>query len=247
VACAETSAEWQQYYLHAGYTANIRGLLFVYNHDGQYDKEFGRHLAGYRNEKLDLPSGSYVAVFGPGDVFWINNVAADIRQLRGRKGADNVPMSEHCWFYYPDLDRHANVQREQARAASIEMLTSPWIIMQYRRPSDGRSGMLIYYRRAGDSEEEFLYLLDYLRHYQLIGACDIRIRTLNAARHTKAVFQRACQRYISAYEPGPATGEVNAVIGQKTAFREQIEAITIDNLNQVQPVFSEVDLGMDYV
>ncbi|QWT19518.1 hypothetical protein KPL74_17440 [Bacillus sp. NP157] len=246
--CAETSESWQENYLHEGHTPNVRGLLFIYNHDGQYDKDFGTHLAGYRNEKLDLAEGTSIAVFGPEDVFWINNVAMDIRQLRGRKGDDSVPMYEHCRFYYPDLDRHANVQRDQAKAATLEMLTGPWIIMQYRRPLTAVEGILIYYRRAGDSEEEFLYLLDYLRHYQLIGSAEIRIRTLNAAQHTKAVFQRACQRYVANYEPAESGSSDGANLSQKKSeFRLQVEAIKIDNLNQVQAVFSEVTVGMDYV
>ena len=40
VSCAEKSAEWQQRYLHQNVTPQLCALLFVYNHDGDYDSDF---------------------------------------------------------------------------------------------------------------------------------------------------------------------------------------------------------------
>lgn len=40
VACANVSEEWRNLYIHDNVTPEICGLLFVYNHDGEYDKNF---------------------------------------------------------------------------------------------------------------------------------------------------------------------------------------------------------------
>jgi len=51
--------------------------------------------------------------------------------MRGKK---ELPDQEHCHFYYPHLVRKKNVQLEQAKAATLEMLTSPWIMLSYINP-----------------------------------------------------------------------------------------------------------------
>lgn len=69
VACAERSEEWRLRHIHDNVTPAICGMLFVYNHDGEYDKNFRNLLLKVRAEKLDIPRGSKIVVLGPEDVF----------------------------------------------------------------------------------------------------------------------------------------------------------------------------------
>jgi hypothetical protein len=73
LACAELSPEWQAKYVHEHVSAEVCGLLFVYNHDGEYDKDFQKLLKEVKQETLDIPRRSKVVV-GPSDIFWLNNV-----------------------------------------------------------------------------------------------------------------------------------------------------------------------------
>ncbi len=84
LACAENSQSFQDKYFHPSSSARVSGMLFVYNHDNQAaDHEFSPLLAAIDPEDLEIPPGSKLAVFGPTDIFWMNNVARDIVHMRG--------------------------------------------------------------------------------------------------------------------------------------------------------------------
>ena len=119
LSCAEKSEEFRTKFLHEHVSPDICGLLFVYNHDGEYDKDFSGLLGQVKNEKLDIPTKSKIVVFGPRDIFWLNNVHHEIAYMRG--GGAILPDREHCKYFYPHLVRRKNVQLEHATAATLEM------------------------------------------------------------------------------------------------------------------------------
>lgn len=238
VACAEKSEEWRDLYMHGDVTPDVCGMLFVYNHDGAYDGDFSALLARVNLNDLLLPKGARLFVLGPRDVFWIDNVRFDIRQLRGAAGSGGLPASHYCKFFYPQLDDKANLQPDKARAATLEMLTSPWIVFEYKHGSNmTERGVIVYYRRSGDTEEEFMYLLDFLRHYQVIeGASKIDVRSLEAGVAAAARFLKAKQRYIESL--GDSAGA--------TDLAKKVNAIGFKKMTQAVAVFSSTELGMDY-
>lgn len=81
VSCAEKSAEWQERFLHDQANHDICGLLFVYNHDGEYDNDFRRVLSDITPRLNDLPKNSKLVVLGPEDIFWLDNVRYEIVQI----------------------------------------------------------------------------------------------------------------------------------------------------------------------
>jgi hypothetical protein len=158
--CAELSEEWQDKFVHEQKSHSIVGLLFIYNHDGDYDSGFDEILAKVNHEKLKIPRHSRIFVLGPREIRWLDNVRLDMMMLY----SNHVLPHEDRWsFYYPDLVRKKKVQ-VSARAATLEMLTGPWIILSY--PADGTkpAGYIVYFRGSGKHAEEFLYLLDHLIH-----------------------------------------------------------------------------------
>lgn len=236
IACAEKSTKWRDLYMHANVTPNVCGMLFVYNHDGNYDKNFSAHLDKVKD--VMLPRGARLFILGPADIFWLDNVRYDIRQLRGSSGSDSLPSARYCKYFYPQLDGKANLQPGKARAATLEMLTSPWIVLEYKYgQSQSLSGMVIYCRRLGATEEEFMYLLDYLRYFQIFkDVTKIEVRTLETSEAAAARFQKAQQRYIECLGDGL----------KNTELAEKIKSVVYKKMTQVVTDFSSIDLGMDY-
>jgi hypothetical protein len=165
ISCAEQSAEWRERYTHDGFSPAICGLLFLYNHDGQYDTNFKELFRTIKFDDIKVPSGSKLFVLGPLDIEWLDNVHYEINQMRG---TGKLAPPENCRFYYPHLVLKKNVQMESARAATLEMLTSPWLTLLAEPAESSNKTAIVFYRDRGETTEEFLYLLDYLMHYQLI-------------------------------------------------------------------------------
>jgi hypothetical protein len=182
-------------------------------------------------EKLDIPKGSKIFVLGPSDVFWLNNVSYEITYLRGKS---ELPPQGECKFYYPHLVQKKNIQLDHAKAATLEMLTGPWITFTYNdAKSTGKRKFIIFYRRKGDTEEEFMYLLDYLMHYQMLDeTSEIHIKVLDADINSNAIFERSISNYIEECEGIPD-------------IKQRISSIKFSKMNKVHQVFSEDEIGMD--
>jgi hypothetical protein len=239
VACAEKSDEWRNLYMIDGVNADVCGLLFVYNHDGGYDKDFSQHLNGIKVENLDIPKDSKLVILGPRDIHWLNNVRFEIRMMRGKSGPGKLPERDSCRYFYPQPVRHANLQMEKARAATLEMLTSPWIVLEYDLSvNEEKRGIVVFHKRRGETQDEFIYLLDYLRHFGLLESkTDIQIKTLDTVPEAASIFQKATLRYIEGLGRDATS----------TKLADCIREIKYEKMTQVVSSFSSIDLGMDYV
>jgi len=230
LSCAVKSQEWQKRFLHENVNHDVCGLLFVYNHDGEYDRNLKEIVTHLQVKLGDIPTKSKIVVLGPDDIFWLNNIRYEIVQLRG-KGV--LPAQADCKFFYPHLTRKKNVQLAAARAATLEMLTSPWVILQYDDPlQKGRKGYVIFYRPEGESGQECLYLIDYLMHYQVIVPGEnVRIKTLFAQQEAPAVFRKAVDEYVDECDKSPD-------------IKNRLDAIDFSEIRDVHTRFSQIELGM---
>lgn len=122
VSCAEKSETWRKLHTHENVTFSVDGLLFVYNHDGEYEADFQKNLVHIPPESLQLPRGSRLFVLGPKEIFWLNNIRDEIQRLRGKRSPE-IPGHEHCFYFHPQLVRRANLQVRKAKAATLETLT----------------------------------------------------------------------------------------------------------------------------
>jgi len=239
VACAEISSEWQGKYLVKGTTSEISGLLFVYNHDQEYHKEFGSLIGDLDVTELNLPPKSRLFLLGPDDINWLDRVVHDIKLMRGDEDDERrIPSRDCCAYYYPDLSRKTNVQADRARAATLEMLSSPWIVMQYFvEDSDVRKGVVVFYRRV-PTVDGFKYLIDYLRHFQMfeVKSFNIDIRVNFDLGDAKIVFEKAIIEYL------------DEIAGKNsdTDFAKRLRKIRISAVPQLPTSFSQEQIGMDY-
>lgn len=227
--CAEVSLEWREKFVHEEKSYRIVGLLFIYNHDGEYDLGFDDILSRVNQENLTIPKNSRIFILGPRDIRWLDNVRYDIVSLRG---TERLPHEDKCSFFYPDLVRKKIVQ-SSAKAATLEILTGPWIILSYRAESMNPAGYVIYFRGLGKYAEEFLYLIDHLLHYQMVKpGVKISVRAFQADENAPAHFKRAVEEYIENCE------------GDSSDLAKQLHAIEWELIPQVRSQFSQVKIGM---
>ena len=230
IECSEKSQEFHDKYVHQNVSSNICGMLFVYNHDSEYDKDFGKLLEKIKGDALDIPKGSKIVVFGPDDIFWLNNVHHEIIHLRG--GAGLLPERDHCKFFYPHLVRKKNVHLEHAKAATLEMLTAPWMILSYVNPKkNNKRGFVVFMKKRGDTTDEFLYLIEYLMHYQVItGETEVTIRLLDPHANSSANFAKAKDQYITD-------------VGGGEEIKQTLDCIDVGKLEHVRTSFCEAELS----
>ncbi len=231
VDCANVAPGWHELYGDLENNYRCDGLLFVYNHDGAFDKNFPELLAGVDATKYRVSARKRLAILGPQDVEYVANVAHDIIQLRGRQ---QIPLpTEATEFWYPDMVR-PKLRPQPRSAATIEMLTGPWITLLIRPDyNDGKRRFLVYYRGAGDTMEEFRYLIDSFFRFQMLALdrdTAIDVRLVKPGKTATVNFQRA-KASVSTALYGLA--------------HNRLELVRCETIPNVLRSFSEVDLGME--
>lgn len=203
VECAHCSEEWRiAYSTPDDEQFDIRGLLFVHNHDGNHGDEFETSISKTDLATVPVAPNVYVHFLGPKDIGRLFTIANDIIRLQHQK---LLPSSYS--FYYPDLVMWRRRGEVFGQAATIEALTAPYFIMTYEAVENKPQGFVIYYNRPGESAQEFEYFLDSLSRYQLLDEYkEIRIRMVaeNPDVNFLSNFQSAKHRYVKAWGLDPA-------------------------------------------
>ncbi|EMI5489363.1 hypothetical protein REJ26_000421 [Providencia stuartii] len=202
VECANSSDEWRtKYVVDESYGYNVRGLLFLYNHDNLYDKDFYSAVTS----KLDLnkiknSKNTKIHFLDPYKISDIINISNDLKTLIG---SGQLPPPDLFSFYYPDMDlTRIKHPINKNTVATIELLTSPYIIIKHESfkwiNTRKESGYTIYYNQPGDSQDEFVYFLDMLSKYQILTEnklINIRIAHMNACENALHHFEKAKKKY----------------------------------------------------
>lgn len=198
VECGRSSDVWRRKYsVPEGESFDLRGLLFVHNHDGKYMDDFDETVKKTNLGTIPIAPGIYIHLLGPHDISRLFTIANDIIRLKYEK-----VLPEKYSFYYPDLVMWHRGGDVYAQPATIEALTAPYFIINYEGNDKLSSGYLIYYNRMGASVEEFQYFLDSLSRYQLLEPDKfIRIRMVSKNPHEDYLsnFDAAKQQYARAW------------------------------------------------
>lgn len=197
IDCAPISEEWVEKFCRAGEDADIRGVLFVYNHDGEYERTTRELLEHVFDDPIKIPRDTRLHVIGPKDVQYLYDVAAQISRYRGD---DLLPGAKECGFFHPDVshpvrDRARITRKEWELPITIEMVLAPWQMLKYK--SENGEGVKIFYRGKGGTSQEFLYLLDYMVLYQILSRFhEIEIlMSSECSENFSARFEQAIQAY----------------------------------------------------
>lgn len=229
VSCLEKSSVWRDRYVLGDKNALFAGLLFVYNHDGEYNSRFDEILAEINLANMDIPKGSKVVVLGPKEISWLDNVSDEILRLKGK---DAIGPRETWRYFYPPLVLAKNVQ-PSAKAAIIEMLTGPWIILRHRPKGRQKDSVLVFYRGPGAVIEEFSLLIDYLMFHGLVDeGVDISVRAFVQNKEARALFDKAIDDYIVRFEGGDELSSL-------------LKAIRYESMSFVRRQYSTVEIGMN--
>ena len=228
VECCQVSSTWQSRYSIPGRNKEIVGLLFIYNHDGNYDKSFPALLETVHRDNFKIRKGSKFFILGPEAICYLKTLATDMKSLRG----DGIlPAKDQYYFYYPELYQKKLI-REQNSSATFEILCGPWQIIRYKKPNS-KDGLLVYLRSKGDTVEEFQYFIDYLFSYQLIQEMsEIKIRIPYADNAAISNFQRAKASY-------------EMMIGTEVDQGQQrLSKLTCESVTTVYTQYSTIEIGM---
>ncbi|PYJ10657.1 MAG: hypothetical protein DMF06_05565 [Verrucomicrobia bacterium] len=235
VDCAAKAPRWADHYAAHKENWSVAGLLFIYNHDGGYHRDFDVLLDQVKPGQVRLPPGKRIFVMGPTRIEYLNTIAHDISAQRGR---EKLPAKEKCGFYTPDLIG-AKVRTSKIGPATVEMLLGPWQVLHFDNTAakGGRKGWWIYYIGEGSSVDEFNFLLDYIFTYQLLGDEDvIDIRMPFGVTEAPAVFDRAKRFYGEEFWPVGDTSPQD--------FESRLQRVTCSVVTGFSDRFSEIEIGM---
>lgn len=207
IECARQSEDWRRKYSSpTEENFEIRGLLFVHNHDGGYKELFDELIKKANLSSISIAPNIYIHFLGPHDIDRLYSISNDLLRLKYEK-----TLPEEYTFYYPDLvmwRRHGDVW---GQPATIEALTAPYFIIKYPSKEKSPPGYLIYYNRQGISVAEFEYFIDSLSRYQMLEPGElIRIRIVhkNPDENYKNNFHAAKTRYAKAWGFDPKRVEI---------------------------------------
>ena len=229
VECANESPDWREKYsVDASEPHEVRGLLFVHNHDNAYQKSFDEAIEKVKLQSLPVAPGSVLHYLGPYDIQRLFSISNDIIRLKG----ENELPKEYT-FYYPDLVMFRRQGDVWEQPATIECLTGPYIIIKHKEAEQSGPGYVIYYNRPGSSPEEFQYFLDSLSRYQMLDSGQrirIRVTDKDANDDLKSVFTQAKKKYAQAWGFDPA----------REALLDKIE---IERITSVTTTYNAGDMG----
>ncbi|MBW3139621.1 hypothetical protein KUV56_08840 [Ferrimonas balearica] len=247
IDCARVSGEWKTRYGTFEEAIDIRGLLFTYNHCGEYDKDFfdffrrsesDKKRKIVRTESLPIQKNQQIHVFDPALINYLTTVTLDMSLLCGQKTLD---IDDYC-FFYPELQLTKVKGRKSERPLTVEMITSPFFIIEHgpvKAIKGGeivesyKSGHIVYFNRPGSSHLEFVYLFDLLAKYQILDLEDnVRIRVACSDYHSdiRSNFERAKAAYAAAW-------------GYDDFKKERLDSISFELLQTKQKLLSPIDVG----
>jgi hypothetical protein len=229
VECASVSEEWRKrHVIDPSERFEVRGLLFVHNHDHDFKHEFTDTLRKIDLSALPIAENTYLHVLGPQDINRLYSVANDLSKLLQRKD-----LSEDYTFYYPDLVLWRRQGDVWGQAAAVETLTAPYAVIKHSGTDKVRAGYVVYYNRPGTSVMEFEYFLDSLSRLQLLDIeSHVRVRVCHKLPddEIQSNFLVAKNRYSKAWGFDPARAAV-------------LDAIKLEHIVAVTDNYSPAKLG----
>ena len=219
--CANASDEWAEIYTLEGELRRTYGLLFIYNHDGEYDKDFSSLQDKVPIDRVLLTKNNRVYVFSPKLISYLTTVAQDIKVFYA--GGSYA-------FHYPDMI-YAHPRQHELKVASIDYLLGPWQIVKGKK-TNGNDHTICYYVGEGQTPDEFKFLIDYLFRFQLVEKTPISVRLPHASTNAQRHFLKAKEEYSKDFY-------------QLDEFRKRLDLITFYPVTSTVLRFSTENIGME--
>ena len=250
IDCARTSKQWKTRYQLTDEDSEIRGLLFVYNHCGEYDKDFFNFFRKGKDlkrkivsiENLPISSGQQIHIIDPNIINFMTSLVNDINVLKGKF---LFPSNDKYYFFYPTLQLHTLYVKKSERPLTIDMLTSPFFVIQHDEVmglndenevvSKFGKGHIVYFNSKGSSPEEFIYLFDFLTKNQIFeNESELRVRV---------PFRNYCPDILSNFEK--AKNMYAAARNYDDYKQNQLKTIELTIVQTVQTLLSSINVGWE--
>ena len=233
VECAPDSPEWRNYFwMEESCPSQVVGLLFIYNHDGDFDSDFSFLM----QEPIDGPSfkmkaGTRIMVMGPRMIWELCSIALDIKQFPAEYG-----LGLQWVPFYPEgrLRQFRRFTEISCIPMTVDALFSNVISFKVK-PFDYQGDyqdLHVYYRGPGETKEEFLNLVDsFFRDQTIETAGKIVIHHVSSKSPNDAAvlnFERACNEIASLYNVG----------------NKKLESLEFETLSLTKPGFTATEIGM---
>lgn len=227
IECAAISPAWQQRYIATGINDwIIDGMLFVYNHDKEYDKEFKKHARGLAPASLQQPRRSRVHLLDPEDISHLQSVVKDIKSNCGEHGLE---YSQRRFFYPHQLINNPGDSRMPV--ATIEMLRGRMFIVILTEALLKQDRYYVYLKGDG-TIDDFEYLVTYLyRHGVMELATSVRIAGTSFSPDAQTHLNTAKQNFLLRHY-------------KMKEIKASLERISFGRVDRVTDSFSTTDAAL---
>lgn len=226
IDCAKVSETWKARYVPVSQNDwQIEGLLFVYNHDNDYDASFKEKARGLEPPALPHHRTVRVHLMDPETISYLQSVVKDMKSTCGEFDLDYGQRR----FYYPN--QLINVPGEcRMQVATIEMLRGRLLIAVLKERLTGFDRYFVYLRSKG-SLQDFEYIVTYLyRHGVMELANDVFIRGTDFGPTAQTNFENAKQAFLERHY-------------KMKEIRISLEKIKFGRVDRVQNSFSTDDVA----
>ncbi|WP_129351656.1 hypothetical protein [Solidesulfovibrio carbinolicus] len=228
LSCARRNTAWQEKYIFTEKNINIKGMLFIYNHDSEYDKDF-MELFKKATDKISIDKGNKISVIGPKKILYLSNLASNIQLLRGKK---QLPDEEYG-FFYPEQPVRKIFHDQSRLPLTIEQIGGSFHILRYSEKYGSNTiiSLDVYLEDKQNEFENFQHLFDYLRKNNCLQSFSkIRVFAPFSKDSTRTNYEKALRIY-----------------GEKVDenFANKIKpVISYEHINKVIPQFFSEEIGM---
>lgn len=232
VECANVSVDDFQRCINSESSWFLHGMLFIFNHDDEFDKDFKGKIEACVQTTFSLPRHSRVVVIGPPEIRFIYNVRNDVMNSVGK---DNV--MKQLRFFYPTqigkLPEKRIPMNQHWKSFSIELLLSPYMVVSFNGDQGSPSKSVIYYKGQGSDENEFQLLIDFCFRYGLLeDGKTVEIKSSSFVGKFLQNFSIAVENYARLFHP---ENDMTAKISK---------AVCCIQMPEVKMSFSQHKIGM---
>lgn len=220
--CAATSKTWQGRYTDGDPTNfSVDGLLFVYNHDAAYDKEFKIKAKGLAPGSLKQSRSTRIHLIDPNQISNLQSITTDLKSICGEK---ELQYKKRKIFYPQQPLRMPGDSLMDC--ANIEILRSRRQIICVP-DADGEMLANIYIRTEG-SIDSFEYLITFLYRSGLTSlAKNLRVVGYSMCPEAFSHFNSAKIQFLKRHYSMPE-------------IKGSLERISIERLTMVtEPICSD--------
>lgn len=245
IECAALNDQFRIFYDDSSDDSEIRGLFFLLCNDGIYNRDLIGNIFNVHDEFLSskpakgrtdlkdlaISSDQKVHILMPEDIRHIKDLNMDVKNL---KGDGLFPMNDAHEFFYPNKRLNmAQPINSTLYPATIELITSDFLIIIGKWLTHENKNeivqkyektVLIYYKGKGESDEEFVYLIEWLAANQVLrkdSYFSVRMVGYDLDDNFKSHFERAKEEYAQnwrTYADSDLLSNLNVVKVERSVF-----------------------------